>query len=71
MRTLIVVISVIVFGLFGGITLAIALSGTNVVLPGLGLVIAGPLIGFIFGVLIGAIFGLIFGYIISRLFIKK
>ena len=71
MRTLIVAISVIVFGLWGGITLAIAMSGTNVVLPGLGLVISGALIGFVFGVFIGAIFGLIIGYVASRLIIKK
>ncbi|MDQ4123620.1 MAG: hypothetical protein M3209_19450 [Acidobacteriota bacterium] len=66
MRALIIAIFAVIFGFIGGIILAIALSGTNVVLPGLGLVISGALIGFIIGVFFGAILGFIVGYIVSR-----
>lgn len=66
MKTLIIAIFVGVFGLIGGIVLALAFSGTSVALPGLGLIIAGSLIGFVIGVFFGAIFGFIVGYIVSR-----
>jgi hypothetical protein len=66
MRTLIIAIFVFVFGLIGGVVLAIALNGTNLLLPGLGLVISGALLGFIIGVFCGVIFGLIIGFIVSR-----
>lgn len=66
MKTRIIPIAVFIFGLAGGIALAIALSGTNVVFPGLGLVVSGALLGFIAGVFLGAIFGLIVGYLASR-----
>lgn len=67
MRMPIVALFVFVFALIGGVAFAIALSGINVVLPGLGLVITGAFFGLIAGVFLGAIFGLIVGYIVSRL----
>ena len=65
MKAMIIAIFVVVFGLIGGIILAIAASGTNVVLPGLGLVIAGPFFGFVIGFFLGAIFGLVVGFAVS------
>ena len=43
---------------------AIACVGTSVLLPGLGLIIAGPLVGGLMGVIFGAVLGLFIAAII-------
>lgn len=58
-------------GLLFGIIGAIASVGTSVLLPGLGLIIAGPIIGFIFGALVGAIIGGIAGLIVGAMLSPK
>jgi hypothetical protein len=45
-------------GLFFGIVGAVAAIGTSVLLPGLGLVVAGPLVGGFMGFIFGSILGL-------------
>ena len=45
-------------GLFFGFVGAIAATGTSVLLPGLGLVIAGPLVGGFMGFVFGCMLGL-------------
>ncbi len=71
MKAMIIAIFVVVFGLIGGIILAIAASGTNVVFPGLGLVIAGPLVGFLIGFFFGAISGMIVGFAVSKRLLRN
>ncbi len=44
--------------LFFGIVGAVAATGTSVVLPGLGLVVAGPLVGGFMGFVFGCMLGL-------------
>jgi hypothetical protein len=51
-------------GLFCGFVGAIAARGTSVLLPGLGLVIAGPLAAGLIGVVLGSILGLFVAAII-------
>lgn len=51
-------------GIVGILIGAIAGAGTNVLLPGLGLIIAGSLILGAIGGLIGALLGLLFGALI-------
>lgn len=51
-------------GLFFGFFGAIAAAGTSVLLPGLGLVVAGPLVGGFIGAVFGAMLGLIAAAII-------
>lgn len=51
-------------GLFFGFLGAIAAAGTSVLLPGLGLIVAGPLVGGFFGAVFGSALGLIAAAII-------
>jgi hypothetical protein len=51
-------------GLFFGFIGAVAAIGTSVLLPGFGLVIAGPIVGGFFGAIFGSTLGLIAGAII-------
>lgn len=51
-------------GLFFGFLGAIAAAGTSVLLPGLGLIVAGPLVGGFIGAVFGAMLGLIAAAII-------
>ena len=51
-------------GLFFGIVGAVAATGTSVLLPGLGLVVAGPLVGGFVGFVFGSILGLLAAAII-------
>ena len=46
-------------GLFFGFIGAVAATGTSVLLPGLGLVVAGPLVGGLIGAVFGSVLGLI------------
>ncbi len=71
MKFLLIFVGAIVFGTLGAIIGAIALSGTSVALPGLGLIIAGSLIGAVFGFIVGAIIGVIIGYIVSNKLAKS
>jgi pilus assembly protein TadC len=66
MRNKTIALCTFIFGFTGGVLLAFALSGTNVVFPGLGLVVSGALVGFVTGAIFGAILGLIIGFVISR-----
>ena len=51
-------VSMALGGLFFGIVGAVAATGTSVLLPGLGLVVAGPLVGGLMGLIFGSILGL-------------
>ncbi len=51
-------------GLFFGIVGAVAARSTSVLLPGLGLVVAGPLVGGFVGFVFGSILGLLAAAII-------
>ncbi len=51
-------------GLFFGFIGAVAATGTSVLLPGLGLVVAGPLVGGFIGAVFGSVLGLIAAAII-------
>lgn len=60
----------IVCGFVGAVIGAIAATGTSVLLPGLGLIIAGPIVaGFVVGFL-GVIFGAIFGFFVASIIIR-
>ncbi len=50
--------------LFCGFLGAIAATGTSVLLPGLGLVVAGPLVGGLIGLVLGSILGLFIATVI-------
>lgn len=51
-------------GLFFGFIGAVAATGTSVLLPGLGLIVAGPIVGGIFGLVFGSTLGLIIAALI-------
>lgn len=51
-------------GLFFGFVGAVAATGTSVLLPGLGLVVAGPLVGGFMGLIFGSMLGLFVAAII-------
>ncbi len=70
MKFLVIALSMIVCGFVGASVLAIALVGTNVLLPGLGLVVSGSLIGFVAGAFFGALAGLLIGFFVSRILFK-
>lgn len=63
MRILLTFGGTLVFGIVGAIIGIFALSGTNIVLPGLGLIISGSLFGAVLGFIAGAVIGLVIGYI--------
>ncbi len=55
----------LVCGIIGAVFGAVAAAGTSVLLPGVGLIVAGPLVGgFIAGVL-GVILGALLGLIVA------
>jgi hypothetical protein len=65
-----VLISAAVGAVACGILLALVMGimaiGTSVALPGLGIIVAGPLAGGIFGALIGAVGGFVLGLLVGR-----
>jgi len=58
-------------GFVGMVIGAIAASGTSVLLPGLGLIVAGPLVAGFIGGLTGAFFGCIAGLVVAAIIILK
>jgi len=61
----------LICGFIGALTGAIAARGTSVLLPGLGLIIAGPLVaGFVAG-LLGMILGAVIGLLVAAKVIRN
>ncbi len=53
-------------GLLLALVMGISAIGTSVALPGLGIIVAGPLAAGVFGALIGTAGGLVLGLLIGR-----
>jgi uncharacterized membrane protein len=63
-NSLLLLVSAASGSLFFGFIGAVAATGTSVLLPGLGLVVAGPLVGGFIGAVFGSVLGLIAAAII-------
>lgn len=54
-------------GVIGAMLAGIAARGTSVALPGLGLIVAGPLVAGVVGGLAGAIIGFVVGLVVGAM----
>lgn len=54
-------------GIIGAVLAGIAARGTSVALPGIGLVVAGPLVAGITGGLTGAVVGFVIGLVVGAI----